>query len=152
MGGFIEKEWLETHRGELERLRGVADELDTIAAVAQNYGNGDVDEAEVLASRVDDENEGGEETDGRRLQPKHHRRRILRHWRNWRNERDGFGDVDGGADIGGISPGDDDFDVFLVSDEHFFSVDEDDLSVDNGRNALENDGEGERRGEWVGVA
>ena len=65
MGGFIEKEWLETHRGELERLRGVADELDTIAAVAQNYGNGDVDEAEVLASRVDDENEGGEETDGR---------------------------------------------------------------------------------------
>ena len=35
MGGFIEKEWLETHRGELERLRGVADELDTIAAVAQ---------------------------------------------------------------------------------------------------------------------
>lgn len=76
----------------------------------------------------------------------------MRHWRNWRNERDGFGDVDGGADIGGISPGDDNFDVFLVSDEHFFSVDEDDLSVDNGRNALENDGEGERRGEWVGVA
>ena len=65
MGGFIEKEWLETHRGELERLRGVTDELDTIAAVAQNYGNGDVDEAEVLASRVDDETEGGEETDGR---------------------------------------------------------------------------------------
>ena len=132
MGRFIEKEWLETHRGELECLRRVADELDAIAAMAQNYGNGDIDEAEVLTSRVDNENDGGEETDGRRLQAKHHGRRVLRHWRNWRNERDGFGDVDGGADIGGISSGDDDFDVFLVSDEHFFPVDEDDLSVDDG--------------------
>lgn len=59
---FVEKEWLETHRGELESLRGVADE-----------GNGDVDEAEVLATCVDDENESAEETHGRRLQSEHHR-------------------------------------------------------------------------------
>lgn len=32
---FVEKEWLETHRGELESLRGVADELGVIAAMAQ---------------------------------------------------------------------------------------------------------------------
>lgn len=76
----------------------------------------------------------------------------MRQWRDWRNERDGFGDIGGGADIGGISSGDDDFDIFEVSDEDLFSIDKDNLSVDDGGDALEDDGQRERRRERVCVA